>query len=82
MRRLTSPLIPELPPNLPAGWTIHVVRLVHVMPDDTVDGYRVCLAWRDNVVVEVIHRDAGLAQSIALDAAADIWPGQFKGVRT
>lgn len=81
MRKLTAELWQALPPELPDGWTWQVVRIVHVMPDDTVDGYRVSLACRNHTVVEVIHRDQLHAQRIALEAAADIWPAQFKGVR-
>jgi hypothetical protein len=64
--------------QLPSGWKWEVVRVIHCMPDDQVDGWRISLLFRDNRVIEVIHRDGELARRIALDAAREIWPVEFK----
>jgi hypothetical protein len=67
--------------NLPTGWTWHIVRVIHCLPDDQVDGYRVTLSANDVVVIEVIHRSADHARTVALDAAFELYPGSFKGYK-
>lgn len=67
---------------LPKGFTWDIVRVIHCMPDDQVDGWRVVIYMTDHPVIEVIHREAELAREIALDAALQIYPGSFKGFRS
>lgn len=64
--------------SLPTGWTWHITRVIHCLPDDQVDGYRITLFARDTPVIEVLHRDQHLACEIAIDAACEIYPTLFR----
>lgn len=64
---------------LPGAWTWSLCRVVHCLPDDQTDGWRVTLAHGERTSVEVIHRNLAHARAIALEAAAEIYPHEFHG---
>jgi hypothetical protein len=73
--------VPQLPDtfwDLPAGWTWSIVRVIHCLPDDQTDGWRICLAHDRSTVIEVLHRDVEHAKAIALEAAGQLAPSSFK----
>jgi hypothetical protein len=78
MRKAHTLTLPEPSWSLPNGWRWTTLRVVHVMPDDQVDGWKVVLCGNDTPMIEVIHRDLEHAQRIALSAAAEMYPVAFK----
>ena len=67
--------------SLPNGFTWSIVRVIHCLPDDQVDGWRVTLRANDTDVIEVLHRNAEHARAVALDAAAELYPSSFRGFK-
>ena len=69
--------------ELPTGFSWEFCRIVHELPELSVNGWRVTLRCQGAASVEVIHRDAEHAREIAIAAACEIWPNNFKkGPRT
>jgi len=66
--------------ELPNGWTWNIVRVIHCLPEDQVDGWRVTLTRDGAATIEVIHRSPEHARAVAIDAAREIYPGTFKGI--
>jgi hypothetical protein len=79
MRALKEQLLPEKTWSLPAGWTWTITRVIHCMPEEQTDGWRVTLFGSGTPVIEVIHRSQEHACAVALSAAAEIYPSTFKG---
>lgn len=63
--------------RLPRGWGWQVTRVIHCMPDDQVDGWRVLLSAGESQRIEVTHRNLDHARVIALEAAGELWPDAF-----
>lgn len=63
--------------TMPAGWRYAVVRVIHAMPDDQVDGWRVEIYRGLSLRIEVIHRVRHMAAAIAFEAAGQEYPDQF-----
>lgn len=69
-----------LPPDfwrLPNGWSWRITRVIHCLPDDTTEGWRVILSHKELDSVEVVHRDRDHARAIALEAAGELYPTIF-----
>lgn len=64
---------------LPGAWTWTVCRVIHCLPDDQTDGWRVTLRHGERTAVEVVHRNLDHARAVALEAAAEIYPHEFQG---
>lgn len=64
---------------MPDGFAYDVVRVIHAMPDDVVDGWKVVIHHDQLPAIEVIHRNLAMAKSVALSAAAELFPDYFKG---
>ncbi len=79
MRVKVECMVPESTWSVPVGWNWTIVRVIHCMPDDQVDGFRVCLRRNGGDVIEVTHRDLNHARAIAMEAACELFPGTFKG---
>lgn len=79
LRRVhTPPVMPGDFWDLPAGWTWCITRVIHCLPEDQLDGWRVQLVFRNQNVIEVTHHDVEHARAIALEAAGETWPASFK----
>lgn len=78
MKAKVEARLPESTWSVPVGWSWSIVRVIHCMPDDQVDGWRVQLQRSNNTVIEVIHRDLNHARAIACEAAGEMFPATFK----
>lgn len=66
----------DFPPP-PAGWEWQVTRVIHCLPDDQCDGWKVVLYRSRYASVEVLHRNRDHARAIALEAAGEVYPDEF-----